>query len=91
MAGDGPPRRPRRAGPYKENRMLVLSRKRDESIVIADQIVVTVVEIRGDRVRLGVEAPRHIPVYRGEIHAAIKVAAEPNAAEYIEPGRTDRT
>jgi len=51
--------------------MLVLSRKKNESIVIADSIVVTVVDVRGDKVRLGIEAPREIPVHRSEVHAAI--------------------
>ncbi len=46
--------------------MLVLSRQRDESIVIGDNIVVTIVDIRGDKVRLGIQAPTEIPVYRRE-------------------------
>ena len=52
--------------------MLVLSRKRDESIVIADNIVITIVEIRGDKVRLGIDAPRDVTVHRSEIYAAIQ-------------------
>ena len=51
--------------------MLVLSRKKNESIVIDDRIKLTVVEIRGDKVRLGIEAPREVPVHRKEIHDAI--------------------
>jgi carbon storage regulator len=51
--------------------MLVLSRKKNESIVIDDRIVLTVVEIRGDKVRLGIEAPRDVPVHRKEIYDAI--------------------
>jgi carbon storage regulator len=51
--------------------MLVLSRKKNESIIIDDHIVITVVEIRGDKVRLGIEAPKEIPIHRSEIHAAI--------------------
>jgi carbon storage regulator len=51
--------------------MLVLSRKRDEQILIGDDIVITVVEIRGDKVRLGIEAPAHVPVHRSEVYAAI--------------------
>jgi len=47
--------------------MLVLTRKRTESIVIAGDIIITVLEVRGDRVRLGVEAPREVPVHRREI------------------------
>ncbi len=52
--------------------MLVLSRKKDESIIIRDNIVVTVVEIRGDKVRLGIEAPKDVPVHRREVYDAIK-------------------
>ena len=52
--------------------MLVLSRHRDESIMIGDEIVVTVVDIRGDKVRLGIEAPTQIPVHRQEIYDAIQ-------------------
>ena len=47
--------------------MLVLSRKKDESIIIRENIVLTVVEIRGDKVRLGIEAPRDVPVHRREV------------------------
>lgn len=52
--------------------MLVLSRQKDESIVIADVVVVTVVDVRGDRVRLGIEAPREIDVHRKEVWEAIQ-------------------
>lgn len=52
--------------------MLVLTRKRNESIAIGDQIVVTIVEIRGDKVRLGIQAPKEVPVHRSEVHAAIQ-------------------
>lgn len=52
--------------------MLLLSRKRDEKLVIGDNIVITVVEIRGDKVRLGVEAPKDIPVHRREVYEAKK-------------------
>lgn len=52
--------------------MLVLSRKKNESIVIDENIVVTVVEVRGDKVRLGIQAPREVPIHRSEIHAAIQ-------------------
>jgi len=51
--------------------MLVLSRKKNESIVINDDITIVVVEIRGDKVRLGVEAPKEIPVHRREVFEAI--------------------
>lgn len=52
--------------------MLVLSRHRDEKIVINGEIVITVIEIRGDKVRLGIEAPRVVPVHRLEVFEAIK-------------------
>ena len=52
--------------------MLVLSRQRDETIVIGDNIEITVVDIRGDKVRLGITAPREIQVHRKEIYEAIK-------------------
>ncbi len=52
--------------------MLVLSRKKNESIVVDDAIVITVVEIRGDKVRLGIEAPKEVPIHRSEIYAAIQ-------------------
>ena len=52
--------------------MLVLSRKKNESIVINNDITIVVVEIRGDKVRLGVEAPREVPVHRREVYDAIQ-------------------
>ena len=52
--------------------MLVLSRKKNEKIIINDDISITVVEIRGDKVRLGIEAPREVPVHRGEVYEAIR-------------------
>ncbi len=51
--------------------MLVLSRKKGESIVIGDDIVLTIVEVRGDKIRLGIDAPRDVPVHRKEIRDAI--------------------
>ncbi len=51
--------------------MLVLSRKKNESIIINDNITIVVVDIRGDKVRLGVEAPREVPVHRREVFDAI--------------------
>ena len=58
--------------PAKEWKMLVLSRKKNESIVIANDITIVVVEIRGDKVRLGIEAPKEVPVHRREVYDAIK-------------------
>ena len=52
--------------------MLVLSRQRDESIMIGENVVVTVVDIRGDKVRLGIDAPGEIPVHRQEVYEAIQ-------------------
>ncbi len=61
--------------------MLVLSRKKNESIVINNDIVITVVEIRGDKVQLGVVAPKEVPVHRQEVHEAIhgKLPSAPTA------------
>ena len=62
--------------------MLVLSRKKNESIVINNDITIVVVEIRGDKVRLGVEAPKETPVHRREVYDAIKRSeAEAKQAE----------
>lgn len=52
--------------------MLVLSRQRDETIVIGDDIQITIVDIRGDKVRLGINAPSHISVHRKEVYDAIQ-------------------
>ena len=52
--------------------MLVLSRQRDEAIVIGDDIEITIVDIRGDKVRLGINAPRQVKVHRKEVYEAIK-------------------
>ena len=64
--------------------MLVLSRKRNEQIVIGEKIVITIVDIRGDKVRLGVEAPNDVPVHRREVYEALRrasLAAETPAGE----------
>lgn len=60
--------------------MLVLSRKKNESIIINDDITIVVVEIRGDKVRLGVEAPKEVPVHRNEVYEAIR-RNQPKAEE----------
>ena len=52
--------------------MLVLSRRRDETIMIGDDTELTIIDIRGDKVRIGIKAPAHIPVHRKEIYDAIK-------------------
>ena len=66
--------------------MLVLSRHRDESIMIGDEIVVTIVDIRGDKVRLGIDAPQDIPVHRQEVYDAIQ--RENRKASQIQPSET---
>ena len=52
--------------------MLVLTRQKDESILIGEDIEITVVDVRGDKVRLGIAAPRHITVHRKEVYIAIR-------------------
>lgn len=56
--------------------MLVLSRKKNEQIVIGDGIVITIVDVRGDKVRIGIEAPTHVPVHRHEVYLALQRAAQ---------------
>jgi carbon storage regulator len=63
--------------------MLVLSRQRDETIMIGDNIEVTVVDIRGDKVRLGINAPKEISVHRKEVYDAIR--RENKAAAQVKP------
>jgi carbon storage regulator len=65
--------------------MLVLSRKKNECIVINNDITVTVVEIRGDKVRLGIVAPKEVPVHRQEVYDAIhgKETPEPAPASVV--------
>ncbi|MBR5759500.1 MAG: carbon storage regulator CsrA, partial [Thermoguttaceae bacterium] len=72
--------------------MLVLSRYKDQSIYIGDDIVVTIVDVRGDRIRLGVEAPPNIPVHRQEIYEEIKRKKDPSEIPEIRAkgsGRVD--
>lgn len=67
--------------------MLILTRKTGQSIVIADDVVVTVIESSGDQVRLGVDAPRHISVHREEIYTQISsenaAARGPDASQLL--------
>lgn len=66
--------------------MLVLSRKKDECIVINDNITIVVVEIRGDKVRLGIEAPKEVPVHRREVFDSIsEVSVSPSGDAASEP------
>ena len=64
--------------------MLVLSRQRDQTIMIGDDIEITVVDIRGDKVRLGITAPKSVPVHRKEVYEAIR--RENQAAAQVQPG-----
>ena len=56
--------------------MLALSRKKDEAIIINDDIEITVIEIKGDQVKLGITAPKSVPIYRKEVYVQIKEAVE---------------
>jgi carbon storage regulator len=67
---------------------LVLSRKKNESIVINDNITITVVEIRGDKVRLQVDAPREVPVHRKEVFDAIRRNQAENPSQSEKEGST---
>ena len=60
--------------------MLVLSRKKDERIIIGDQITVMVIEIRGDKVRLGIDAPKEVTVHREEVYEAIRREQQSNVS-----------
>jgi carbon storage regulator len=68
--------------------MLVLSRQRDESIVIGDNVIITIVDVRGDRVRLGIDAPREVSVHRREVYDAIQ--RENQQAAQIQPDQARR-
>ena len=73
--------------------MLVLSRKKNESIIINDNITVTVIEIRGDKVRLGIEAPKDVTVHRREVYEAIQNqarAADQECPSWPSRGLNDR-
>jgi len=59
--------------PYEgRQKMLVLSRQKDESIMIGDEVKITIIDVRGHKVRIGITAPKHTPVHRREIYDAIK-------------------
>lgn len=59
--------------------MLVLSRQRDQSIMIGDDIEITIVDVRGDKVRVGINAPRRISVHRKEVYEAIRRESQTSA------------
>lgn len=68
--------------------MLVLSRRLNERIMVGDNIVITIVEIRGDKIRLGIDAPKDVPIHRREVYEAIQrhmAPADPSEAA-PEPG-----
>ncbi len=73
--------------------MLVLSRQRDESIIIGDNVVITVVDVRGDKVKLGIDAPREISVHRREVYEAIQrenrqaALLKPEDAKLLDPNQ----
>ena len=60
--------------------MLVLSRQKDESIMIGDEVEITIVDVRGDKVRLGINAPRSVAVHRKEIYLAIQKEKEQDSS-----------
>ena len=67
--------------------MLVLSRQKDESIMIGDDVEITIVDVRGDKVRLGINAPRNIAVHRKEIYIAIQKEKEENKQQAHPAGK----
>jgi len=69
--------------------MLVLSRKKNDSIMIGDDIVVTVVQVRGDEVRLGIDAPKEVPIHRREIYEKIKAAERVEHARQVDSSPGD--
>ncbi len=75
--------------------MLVLSRQRDESIMIGDDVEIIIVDVRGDKVRLGITAPKSIPVHRREIYDAIqrekKEKEEPQKEQQEKPQTSQST
>ena len=71
--------------------MLVLSRHRDESIMIGDDVVITIVDIRGDKVRLGIDAPKDIPVHRREVYEAIQRENKQQESAHDESNRAERS
>ena len=70
--------------------MLVLARARDQSIIIGDDIKITIVEVRGGKVRLGIEAPRGVSVHREEIYLQIQEAQKLATITEISPPAADQ-
>ena len=70
--------------------MLVLSRYKDQSIYIGDDIIITVVDVRGDRIRIGIDAPANVPVHRQEIYEAIRRERKAGTGKKEEPEKVDQ-
>jgi len=70
--------------------MLVLSRQRDESIMIGDDVEIIIVDVRGDKVRLGITAPKSVPVHRREIYDAIQREKTDKKDSEKEPEKEDK-
>lgn len=69
--------------------MLVLSRKKNEQIMIGEDVVITIVDVRADKVRIGIEAPSHVPVHRHEVYLALQqnnAAAAAGTPEAVDEG-----
>lgn len=64
--------------------MLALSRKENESIIIGNDIEITILEVKGEQVKIGINAPKSIPVYREEVYAQIKEANKEAAADVVQ-------
>jgi len=71
--------------------MLVLSRQRDESIMIGDDVEIIIVDVRGDKVRLGITAPKSVPVHRREIYDAIQREKTDKKESENQPEKEART
>jgi carbon storage regulator len=71
--------------------MLVLSRQKDESIMIGDEVEITIVDVRGDKVRLGITAPKSIPVHRREIYDAIQREKAQQANGQLQTGSNNES
>ena len=71
--------------------MLVLSRQRDESIMIGDDVEITIVDVRGDKVRLGITAPKEIPVHRKEVYETIKREGSGSYKPHAHQGKKQNT
>ncbi|MGN0154389.1 MAG: carbon storage regulator CsrA [Lachnospiraceae bacterium] len=64
--------------------MLALSRKANESIIIGNEIEITILEVKGEQVKIGIQAPKSVPVYREEVYTQIKEANKEAAADAVQ-------